>query len=264
MIDYHIHTRYCGHAVEEPEAYAVTALDKGIEEIGFSDHLPMIKYAQPGLAMGLAELPLYINSIHELQRNYPEITIRLGGEADYFTRKEERELKDLLGQGPFDYILGSVHYIGSWAFDWEENVNEWEKRDVNVVYKQYFELLQQAASSKLFDIMSHIDLVKKFGYKPTENLSKHWEETIQIFRKYGLAVEINTSGLRRPAGEIYPSLPIVKLLKKYDIPIVFGSDAHNPNQLAADFMMAGGLVREQGYREVVVFSKRRIIRTHPI
>ncbi len=66
-------------------------------------------------------------------------------------------------------------------------------------------------------------------------MPKQIEQTIQIYKEIGVAVEINTSGLRRPVKEIYPTPQIIRLLKKYDIPIVFGSDAHSPEQVRKRF-----------------------------
>ena len=87
------------------------------------------------------------------------------------------------------------------------------------VYEQYIELLHQAAQSGLFDIMAHSDLVKIHGFRPRGDMYPQWESLIKCFHENDLATEINTAGLRKPVREMYPSEDILKLIKKYEIPI---------------------------------------------
>ncbi len=217
MLDYHIHTKRCGHATGEMYEYVEKAIALGFEEMGFSDHFPFIDRVRPELAMPLSQLPEYVQEVEELRKQYPHIIIRLGTEVDYFPHLE-KEIGELLSQYPFDYTLVGVHFIGDWNFDNRQEMNEWEQRDVNEVYEQYIQLLQQAAKSGLFDIIAHCDLVKIFGYRPSKDMHKQWDALIQCFAQNGLAVEINTAGLYKPVGEIYPSEEIIGLLKKHRVP----------------------------------------------
>ncbi len=115
----------------------------------------------------------------------------------------------------------------------------------------------------LFDIIGHCDLVKKFGNRPENELSKDLEKTARVFKECGVAVEINTSGLRKPVNEIYPSYEILKVYKKYDIPIIFGSDAHTPDDVGKDFDKAILLAGQVGYEEFVTFENRNM-KTHKL
>ncbi len=257
MIDYHMHTSRCDHADGEMTDYVRKAISCELDEMGFSDHLPLHgdRGKELGLAMALAELPDYVNDVLELRKLFPEIRIKLGIEADY-TPDSVSYTKDLLKEHDFDYVIGSVHYIGEWAFDHPGERKTWDSKDVDLVYKEYFELLRKSARTLLFDIIGHCDLVKKFGNRPNHELLEDLENTAKVFKECGVAVEINTSGLRKPVNEIYPSCEILKVYKRFDIPIVFGSDAHTPGDVGRDFDKAISLAAEAGYDEYVTFENR--------
>jgi histidinol-phosphatase (PHP family) len=264
VIDYHIHTNRCGHADGEAVDYVRAAINCGLDEIGFNDHLPLRGDSgkELGLAMALNELPDYVNDVMELRKLFPEIRIKLGVEADY-TPDTESYTKALLTKHDFDYVTGSVHYIGEWAFDHPVERKKWDNKDVDLVYKEYFELLRRSARTLLFDIIGHCDLVKKFGNRPSHELLGDLEETAKVFKECGVAVEINTSGLRKPVHEIYPSYEMLKVYKSFDIPIVFGSDAHTPDDVGRDFDKATTLAADAGYDEYVTFENR-IMKSHKL
>jgi histidinol-phosphatase (PHP family) len=256
MIDYHVHTKLCGHATGEMVDYVREAIRGELEEIGFSDHLPMKGGKEDNLTMTLDELPNYVGEVMSLRKSFPEIQIKLGIEVDYVPGNESY-IKDILTGYSFDYVIGSVHYIGTWAFDHPRKLEEWDRKEVDLVYKEYFELLRKSARTSLFDIIGHCDLVKKFGHRPSTGLSKELNDTAQVFKEHKVALEINTSGLRKPVNEIYPSYEILRLCQKYGIPIVFGSDAHAPGDVGRDFDKAISLAKQAGYKEFVTFESRK-------
>jgi histidinol-phosphatase (PHP family) len=255
MIDYHVHTKLCGHATGEMIDYVKEAIKAELDEIGFSDHLPMKGGREDNLTMALDELTDYVGEVMSLRKSFPEIQIKLGIEADYVPGNESY-IKEILERYPFDYVIGSVHYIGTWAFDHPGKLKEWDKKEVDLVYKEYFELLRKSARTSVFDIIGHCDLVKKFGHRPDTGLSNELNDTAQVFKEYKVAVEVNTSGLRKPVNEIYPSYEILKLYREYEIPIVFGSDAHTPDDVGRDYDRAVSLARQAGYEEFVTFENR--------
>ena len=261
MIDYHIHTKRCGHAEGEMDQYVRQALKTRLEEIGFSDHLPFLHKRDPGYTMALEELPNYVEEVQGLRKRYPALRIKLGIEADYFPG-EERQTEKLLKAHPFDFVLGSVHFIDGWGFDIPEEEKSWKGKDVNRIYRDYFKLLRGAAESGFFDIIGHTDLVKKFGHRPTDVLDEEIEKTAAAFKKAAVAVEINTSGLRKPVREIYPALEILKVYRRHDIPIVFGSDAHAPQEVGKDFDGAISHAREADYSKALVYETRRVVGTY--
>jgi len=135
---------------------------------------------------------------------------------------------------------------------------------VDEVYREYYRLLRSAAKTGLFDIIAHMDLVKKFGYRPKSDLGPVIDETAAVFKAAGLAVEINTSGLRKPVAEVYPSADILRILSKNGVPITFGSDAHDPKDVGRDFDVAADMAREAGFREYVTYSRRKIGKRIPL
>lgn len=259
--DYHMHTPLCGHAVGEPSRYAEHALSVGLKEIGFSDHAPMITGPLPGVTMDLRELPQYHHMIEGTRSEFKnKLNIKIALEAD-FVPGFEQKTKNLIDGYPYDYVIGSVHFIKGWGFDNPAEKSRWDEQDITKVYCDYFELLRQSAQTKFFNIMGHVDLVKKFGHRPTKDIHDEIVKTAQVFKNTGVAVEINTSGLRKPVQEIYPSLDHLKIYRQHGVPLTFGSDAHAPEDVGRDFDKAFDLARAAGYTEYVLFKNRTVERT---
>lgn len=260
IVDYHMHTPLCGHAVGEPEEYADRALALGLKEIGFSDHAPFVVKDLPGITMKNDELPVYHKMIETVRAQFKgRLDIRVGIEADFVPGYEERT-KNIVDGYPYDYVLGSVHFIKNWGFDNPEERRDWAEHNVNTVYRDYYELLRRCARTGFYDIIAHPDLVKKFGHRPSEDLTADLEETAKVFKETGMAIEINTSGLRKEVKEIYPSLWNLEIYAKAGVPLTFGSDAHDPNEVGRDFDKAVALAKQAGYKEYVMFKRRKICR----
>jgi len=259
IVDYHNHTFLCGHAIGEPFEYVDAALKLGLKEIGFSDHAPLVSHEDPTVTMSFEQLPRYHQMLEELKERYAEadIMIKVGIEADFIPGYEEKTRAILEGY-PYDFVIGSVHFIGDFPFDDPKHKDRLKTDNINQVFLDYNALLRQSAKSGLFDIMAHIDLVKKFGDRPTQDLSKDIKETAKVFKEAGVVIEINSSGLRKPVQEIYPSLSVLKIFAETEVPITFGSDAHTPGEVGADFDKSMELAKQAGYREYVSFDKRQI------
>lgn len=257
--DYHLHTSLCGHATGKIEDYLEAAARLGIPEVGFSDHLPLYFLPPgktiPGYSMNLDEIPLYMESVKNSASKHP-LNIKIGIEADYVPGHEDT-LARLLSSQSFDYVIGSVHFIDGWGFDNLDEIEEYNRRNIDDIYEQYFILLQQASLTGLFDVMAHPDLIKKFGYRPTRNLHSLYEETALAFKKAGVCVEVNSAGLRYPAKEIYPAADMLKILYRHGLPVTLGSDAHCPGQVGAGLVEAVRLLKNVGYKEIALFTGRQ-------
>ena len=259
--DYHMHTPLCGHAVGSPEEYVRFGLKAGLKEMGFSDHAPMVHQRMPGITMDLDELPLYHRMIEAVRAKYAgQITIKTALEADFIPGFETKT-KAIIEGHPYDYIIGSVHFINGWAVDNPDTVEEWKTKDINKIYRDYYALLRQSAKSGFFNIIGHCDLPKKFGHRPTADLTDEIKTTAQVFKKTGVAVEINTSGLRKPVKEMYPAPACLKIYREAGVPLTFGSDAHDPKDVGRDFNKAVDLAKSVGYSEYIIFKQRKIERT---
>ncbi|MGO0123559.1 histidinol-phosphatase HisJ family protein [Desulfothermobacter acidiphilus] len=259
LIDYHVHTARCGHAVGSMQEYLRQAELLGLAELGFADHLPLYflppERRDAGLAMPMEELGEYVAEVEEL-RGKARLSVKLGIEADYIPGWE-RELASLLAAYPFDYVLGSVHFLDGWGFDNPAESAGYEKWDVDLLYERYFTTLQRSVRSGLFDIVAHPDLIKKFGFRPRGELLFLYRETVAAISEVDLAVEVNTAGLRHPVGEIYPSVEFLRLCRRYWVPVTLGSDAHRPQDVGRDFDLALDLLCTVGYKEVACFTGRR-------
>lgn len=252
--DYHIHSVRCGHAKGKMVDYVRKAEEIGLREVGFADHMPLLHTVDEHLSMSRDELPEYVNDVQELGRS-ADLPVKLGIEADWVPETATK-LAELIGAYPFDYVLGSVHFIDGWGFDDPRHVAGYEGKDPQDVYRRYFEAVVDAAGSGLFDVLAHPDLIKKFGILPPIDLSAHYEDVARAAAAADIAVEVSTAGLRKPVGEIYPTVEFLKVCRRLGVPVCLGSDAHAPEEVGYRFDAAARLLADVGYSEVAVFSAR--------
>lgn len=254
--DYHTHTPLCRHAKGEPTELAAHAIYVGLQEMGFSDHNPMPKDDFDNWRMRAAELENYVAKVEQARRNHPGLIIKLGLEIDYLPGYEDW-IRDLAARYPWDYLIGSVHYLSTWAIDHPEQISEWKRHDPSEVWTTYCDHLTKAAQSGLFDIIGHVDLCKKFCFYPRGNHASLFEDFLRAAKDHGLAIELNTAGLRKDCREIYPSLAILQMAAREHVPITFGSDAHAPEEVGLNLAEAVQLARRAGYTHWLRFTQRR-------
>jgi histidinol-phosphatase (PHP family) len=255
--DYHMHTPLCRHATGEPTEYAAHAANIGLHEIGFTDHSPMRRDDFDNWRMRFDQLGEYVEKVRQAQRDFPQLTIRLGLEVDYLPGHEEW-IRELAAAHPWDYFIGSVHYVSDdWAVDNPEMLSRWKARDAFEVWSTYFDLLTRAAETKLFEIIGHADLPKKFCFYPQRDCTDLFKNFLHAAKRADVAIELNTAGLRKECREIYPSEAILRLAHERSVPITFGSDAHAPGEVGADFAQAVTVARRVGYSKRCRFIQRR-------
>ncbi|HWW02230.1 MAG TPA: histidinol-phosphatase HisJ family protein [Candidatus Acidoferrum sp.] len=255
--DYHMHTPLCRHATGEPVDLAAQALKLGLSEIGFSDHNPMPRDDFDDWRMRAADLDLYVEKVQQARHEYPQLAIKLALEVDYIPGYEGW-VRDLAARHPWDYLIGSVHYVSpSWAIDSPHQLSEWKNHEPLEVWTAYFERLTMAAESGLFDILGHADLCKKFCFVPREDCAHLFRRFLEAARRHDVAMELNTAGLRKDCKEIYPSPQIVRMAAQTGVAITFGSDAHAPAEVGLNWAEALDLARSAGYTQSCRFTKRR-------
>ncbi len=253
LIDYHMHTELTDGA-GRPVEYARVAVERGLTEIGCSDHAPLMGDRETDWTLRLAELETYVGWVRDAQREFPQLTIKLALEVDYAPGCEPW-VRDLAKLYPWDYFLGSVHWIGDWPVD--RSAEDWKTEDVEERWRQYFDFWKDAARTGLYDSLAHPDLPKKFNYQPKTDFTAVFEEALQVVADCGLAIEVSTAGLRKPCREIYPSEQFLKMARRLDIPVTLGSDAHIPQDVGADFDKAVALLRVCGYDRICRFTRRQ-------
>ncbi len=249
MIDLHNHTPLCNHANGSEDEYIQEAIKKGIKIYGFADHAPMnfdSKYR-----MKFEDMNIYEKKIISLSQKYDNIKILLGYEVDFTPVVDERVLRR-----DVDYLIGSVHFLDNWGFDNPEFLKEWHSRDIDNIYKEYFYLIEKMANSKLFNIVGHLDLIKVFGFKPKKSIKDLAKDAIKAIKNSGMAVEINTAGLRKPVKEMYPGNELLEMVLEEGIDITFSSDAHSPSQVG--FMLNEAIQKAKvlGFEKAVYFEKK--------
>ncbi len=255
--DYHMHTPLCRHATGEPCDYAARAIALGFTEIGFSDHSPMPRDDFDNWRMYASQLDEYVAKVRKAQKDFPQLTIRLALEVDYLPGYEDW-IRGLAARHPWDYFIGSVHYVSdSWAIDDPQKLSEWKHRNADEVWSAYFERLTKAAESGFFEIIGHADLPKKFGHRPSRDCAPLYEKFLNAAKRNNCAIELNTAGLRKDCQEIYPSREILALAFQKGVPITFGSDAHAPGEVGMNFAEAVQLARGVGYTECCRFAQRK-------
>ena len=255
--DYHMHTPLCHHAVGEPWELAEQAVRKGLTEIGFSEHNPMIRDDYDDWHMYQDDLDGYVEKVAKARRDYPQLRIKLAMEVDYFPDQEDW-IKDLAARHPWDYLIGAVHYVtDTWDFDNPKKIDLWKQHDVYEVWQAYFDRLTRAVDSGLFEIVAHPDLCKKFAFIPDQDCTPLYGSMLKAAVRTGTAMEINTAGLRKDCKEIYPHPSMVQLAAEMNVPITFASDAHAPEEVGMNFPEAMELARKAGYTQTCQFTQRK-------
>lgn len=264
LIDYHTHHARCGHAVGTLEEYIQRGIEIGLSQIGVSDHMPLLHVSPqtyyPEMAMPMEELPRYVEEAFELKQKYASsISVRVGLEADYI-EGWENEIAKIINDYPWDYVIGSVHFLGEWDVSDFRQVHHWEGRDVFEVYQTYYDAVQKAARTGFYDIMGHLDVIKRFNYKPEgrqQEVAELEQKTLTAIAEAGIAMELNASGLTKPCAEMFPCDRILKAAIELGIPLTVGSDAHDPKKLSENLDIARGTLCTLGVRELATFEQRQ-------
>lgn len=255
--DYHTHTPLCQHASGEPEEYIDAAIRAGLSEYGISDHAPALPEPFDDWRMLERQLPEYFDWIERARARAGEtLPVRAGLECDWLTGCESW-IESLAERYPWDYLIGSVHYLDDWDFDNPAWLGRWAECDVEAVWTHYWKSYTSMVESRLFDIAGHPDLVKKFSYRPKGDLRRFYEPCIHAIAESGATIELNTAGRHKPCAEAYPEPLFLKLAAEADIPLVISSDAHAPDEVARDFAEAITIAKAAGYKETQLFERRQ-------
>lgn len=259
--DYHLHTPLCRHARGEPIEYARQALQLGLKEIGFTDHAPMPRDDFDNWRMRADQLDEYIDQIRHVQKDVPQLVIKLGLEIDFLPGYKDW-IHDLAHHCSWDYLIGSVHYVAEdWAIDNPQDIARWNQQDTSAVWAAYFNRLTEAAAVPVFDIIGHADLPKKFGFRPPAQCAALYRPFLDHAKKHGKVIELNTAGLRKDCQEIYPGEEFLVLASEMGVPITFGSDAHAPEETGYGLIQALELARKAGYCQYCRFTQKKRVLT---
>jgi histidinol-phosphatase (PHP family) len=251
VLDYHLHLwphgqRDTAPTLEQVGDYCARAQTVGVTEIALTEHL--FRFAQadrllrgfwedePDAALrasmatywadhARADLDTYAECV--LAAKAAGMPVVLGLEVDYY-RGRMAEVSDLLAGYPFDVLLGSVHWIGTWRFDDiadPVSMSEWSVRDVDAAWDDYTSAIEELAASGACDVLAHPDLVKAAGHR-TSTPEECWDRLVEAAVSSGMAAELSSAGWRKPAGEAYPAEPLLARFVARGVPLTTASDAH--------------------------------------
>jgi len=254
LVDYHMHLRTSGgatealdHSVEAVVRYVEQALERGVDEIGITEHVYYFRETRDCWTLPYqldrcrAELGPYCDAVLEAKRR--GLPVKLGLEVDWVPECAD-ELAAVLEPFPWDYLIGSVHWIGGLAVDQQPGL--WAGGSVRDVWALYARELEAAARSGHFDVLAHPDLVKIFG----DRVDWDWQPVIDALD--GVALEVSTAGLHKPVGELYPDAALLRGASR----ITLASDAHVAENVGRDFEAAVAHARAAGFETVTVFDGR--------
>jgi histidinol-phosphatase (PHP family) len=258
MLDYHLHTRLCKHATGEIGDYIETAIQSGLKEICFTDHIPLPLDFDCAHRMTRNEMDLYLKWIERARIDYPQIEILTGIEADYY-EGFENYLDQFLASYNFDIVIMSVHYVKQWSDgNWVFNYH-FPDKTISRVYEEYLDTMIKGIKTGLFDIAGHVDIIKRNRISLLKVLPEKVAEVLGALKKANMAIEINSSGFRKDAGECYPGVDWLSEIRKVDLPVTVGSDAHSPEQVAFRFDEVYRQIRINNIEAPVAFRQRRMI-----
>jgi histidinol-phosphatase (PHP family) len=266
LTDYHLHLR-----PDDPEAradqyftaenvdrYLAAAEEAEIGELGVSEHV--YRFTD---ALEIWRHPFWEENATDDLGGYCEFVrespLRLGIEMDFVPGAEDR-IANLLGEYAFDYIVGSVHFIGGGAVD-HDVFDIWRHdADPDRVWRRYFETLAEAARCGLFDVLAHPDLIKYWGDqrpRPERDPRFYYEPAVEAISESGVAVEVSTAGLRKPAREIYPAPELAEMCVEAGAAFSLSSDAHVPADVGYEYERAVTTMKDWGIKEIAVFERRQ-------
>jgi histidinol-phosphatase (PHP family) len=256
IVDYHMHLRNerdeIDHTVAAVERFVEVAAQRGVDEIGFSEHVYYFRRTRSLWTVPyqtercVYDLDDYCDAVVEAKRR--GLPVKLGLEVDYVQGREE-ETRELLEPYPWDYLIGSVHFIDGYGVDGPPPLVE--AVGVEEAWRRYESTLTAAAASGLFDTLAHPDLVKMFG----TTLEWPWRDLIPALD--GVCLEVSSAGLHKRHGRLYPEPKLLAAAHEAGVPITLASDAHAPQNVGRDLDRAIAHAHAAGYETLTVFAGRR-------
>lgn len=247
--DYHLHPQ--GHRVQpydQPllQPWADSARERGLRDIAFTDH---DRYHQG----------VDFDAVERLRDRHPDLRIRTGIELDNdpVTGEAGRRWVEA-NWDRLDFVLGSVHYLDAeQMFDGSGQEHQFLGRDIDAIYADYFARVRAMAASGLVDCLAHLDLIKIHRFRARAPIADLIGETLQFIKERDLAIEISTAGWRKPVGEQYPSVEVIRLAREIGIPFTVASDAHSHVQQGENYERLAGILAGCGINEVCIYERHR-------
>lgn len=286
LLDYHVHlwphperASSSEYHLERLAEYCERAVAAGVEEIALTEHF--FRFAAGRACVGefsrderdpqlrrqidgyfdhhaTADLDEYVEA--GLAAKRAGLPVVLGLEVDYYAGRMDA-VSRLLSGYPFDVLLGSVHWIGTWMFDDVGDPvaeREWRRRGAEVAWRGYTDALEELAETRSCDVLAHPDLVKVTGRRPSPALVDECHERIATAAATSqMAAEISSAGWRKPVDEAYPAPQLLDRFHALGVPVTTASDSHGPGDVGHRAEELGALATAAGYTSLRAFRDRR-------
>jgi len=260
--------------------YLIRAKQLGLKEVGIVDHLYRFHetkaYFEKNMILDESDLGRmqrywldrvmtenmhdFVDAILKAKEKWHRqgVELKLGIEADYFVGSES-ELMELLSEYPWDYVIGSVHFVDGWGFDNPQSIDKFDGMDLKALFEQFFTTVEKAIRSELFDFVAHLDNLKVFNFQvdDTDFLMTWYKRIADALVDTGTATEVN-AGLyyRYPVKEMCPGPDFIKVLVERGVEFTVSSDSHYPDDLGKFTVVNADMLKCLGVQKLVGFDKR--------
>ena len=273
--DYHMHFEKGDYKVEWAKEFFEAAKKRGLNEIGITEHAHTFPEFEDLYYEDLILDDSFVGSFQKkwLKTNKFKHTIddyfnfmaklreygyeaKIGIEVCNF--QNQAKVREILDKYPFDYVIGSIHFIRGWAYDSEEIKAEWQQHSLEDIYEWYTQEIEHLCAGGLYDVLGHPFNIRLYKYFPDFDVTPYLLRAVQALKKADMGIDVNTGTYYRyPVQEISPYGDFLKLAKEYELPIITSSDAHKPEDCGAYIDDAIKYVKEYGYIEGMTFNKRK-------
>jgi histidinol-phosphatase (PHP family) len=254
--DYHMHSTFSEDGASSPEEMCRQAIRLGIPEIGFTEHWDVGPYEN--YPRFFQPEPWYADLERLRDLFAGQVIIRAGVEVSE-PHLSLRETTEVLKRVPFDYVLGSVHFVGP-HFMFDEAYFRTQSPDDT--YQTYFTEVELMLQTAELDVVSHLDVPVRtakpiFGYNP----SRYEDQVRRILQRIidrNLALDVNAAGLRKVARNLMPDPLILKWYAEMGGErLTLGSDAHQVDQVGLHLDVALEAIHSVGLTHVTQFERRQ-------
>lgn len=275
--DYHMHFEYGSYDLDWVQGFFNSASSRGLDGIGISEHSHGFAefkdlyydelilddsrigtYQQKWLQKNKFRYSIddyftFMNMLKE--KNYP---VKTGIEICNFHNQDR--VREIIAPYSFDYVIGSVHFIKGWGYDFSDLLDEWNRFDLKDIYEWYTEEIEQMASSGLYDVLGHPFNIRLFKILPTFDVTPYLTRAVRALKDANMTIDINTgTRYRYPIAEISPFGDFLKIAAEYKLPAMTSSDAHQPIDCGRYIDDAIRYLQEYGYTEGRIFTNRQPI-----
>jgi histidinol-phosphatase (PHP family) len=257
LLDYHIHTNATEDGTASLLEIAEQAARMNIDEIAVTDHYI---HGIRGYCVGAREVENHFAEAETAKQRYG-VNVLIGLEVDY-TSEWGKEIESFIRSFDFDIILGSAHFVGGYILPSESARGLFKKYPIGETYRMAMEKLRENIMTGLFDVMAHLDIVRRFGAEAGDVDFSEYEEQAALAAdalvETGTGFEVNCRGYDHAPAEQYPSQKFLEILHSRGIDkVTVGSDAHALDKIGLYLDRGLGALRRAGFQRICRFSKRR-------